>query len=161
MSHLHQLTNNVKLLQKCLLVHNGELFLVQREPNSTSRPNCWDFPGGNSEWPTDIAEPTVNLHQQDIAREIQEEAGLTLDPEIFTLDHLILFETFFDPEKQMFTVLTGWRIDLPTDFDRTTIHLSEEHVDHTWATPSHALNFDFGGPRGRFMQRMIQGAFPL
>src|SRR5688500_13998702 len=97
----HQLTSNVKLLQKIVLEKEGHILLLQRDPRSASRPNSWDFPGGNSEWPSGVTKATSNLHQLDTAREIQEETGIQVDPAKFSLPTLKYFETYFDPDKQI------------------------------------------------------------
>lgn len=152
----HQLTPNVKLLQKITLEHQGKALIVRRDANSFSRPNCWDLPGGNSEWPSDITEPTSNLHQRDASREVFEETGIHVDPEGFTQENLKYLETFFDPEKQVFTVLLGWLIQLPEDFNPNSVQLSEEHVEYLWVDPVSAGEFDFGGKRGEFLSRILR-----
>lgn len=154
----HQLTSNVKLLQKIVLVHRGRFLLLQRDPQSFSRPNCWDLPGGNSEWPTHITHPTSNLHQIDAAREVAEETGIELSPSAFTHNALVYFETFFDPGREIFTVLCGWRIELPDEEELSQVQLSEEHTDFVWETPGEALTLDFGGQKGAFLPRILQAA---
>lgn len=152
----HQLTPNVKLLQKVVLEHDGLVLILRRDANSFSRPDCWDFPGGNSEWPTDIVEPTSNLHQRDAAREVLEETGIHLVPAEFSQENLVYLETFFDPNKQIFTVLFGWHIPLPRNFDRNSIRLSHEHTEFSWIKPEEAQTFDFGGKKGEFLQRILR-----
>jgi 8-oxo-dGTP pyrophosphatase MutT (NUDIX family) len=154
----HQLTSNVKLLQKVVVQHQDKILLLQREPQSLSRPNYWDVPGGNSEWPTGLTEPTSNLHQADAAREVQEESGITIDPTEFTLDKLVYFETFFHPQKQVFTILCGWKIRLPNNFDPASVVISDEHSRYQWLNYTEALQQDFGGPVGSFMNRIISAA---
>lgn len=154
----HQLTENVKILQKCVVMHQGEVLLIQRPPDDSSRPNCWDFPGGNSEWPQGLRHNTSNLHQLDITREIREEVGLEVSPETFSLSALKYLETFYEPGREIYTVLLGWRLDLPADFDRQQIRLSHEHTTHVWVAPESARNYDFGGERGSFMLRILAGA---
>lgn len=148
----HQLTPNVKLLQKIVLERDGKILLLRRDANSFSRPNCWDFPGGNSEWPAEVIEPTSNLHQRDASREVYEETGIHIDPSEFSRGNLVYVETFFDPNKQVFTVLFGWRVSARTDI----IKLSEEHTEYVWITPSEAQSFDFGGKKGEFLLRILQ-----
>ena len=150
----HQLTSNVKLLQKIVLEKEGKILLLQRDPRSASRPNCWDFPGGNSEWPTGLSEPTSNLHQLDASREVEEETGILVSPNKFTQTQLKYFETFFDPEKQIFTILLGWYILLGSNTNE--VRLSEEHTEFVWVEKSEALNYDFGGAKGAFLPRIIK-----
>ncbi len=152
-----QLTPNVKLLQKIALVSQGKVLLLRRDAASFSRPGAWDLPGGNSEWPA-TTEPTVNLHQIDAAREVEEETGIGLTPDQFALANLIHLETHFDPERQIFTVLLGWRIVLPDSFGLESIRLSQEHTDYLWSKLDEASLMDFGGNKGQFMQRILQEA---
>lgn len=157
-SHKHQLTNNVKLLQKAVLIHNGRFLIVKRDANSKSRPECWDLPGGNSEWPESSNENMANMHQKDIAREIKEETGLTVFDQHFTLDNLTLFRTFFEAEKQVYTVITGWKVEMPSDFERSQVVLSDEHTEHKWITFEELVDYDFGGKKGEFIKDIIRGA---
>lgn len=74
----HQLTENVKLLQK-VVVWQGEKFLIlQRSADSATRPKCWDLPGGNVEWPASSVD-IQDSHLADLAREVKEETGLIID----------------------------------------------------------------------------------
>jgi 8-oxo-dGTP pyrophosphatase MutT (NUDIX family) len=154
----HQLTTNVKLLQKAVLIHRGEVLLLQREPNDQSRPNCWDTPGGNSEWPEQTAQPQSNPHLADICREIEEESSIVLDPATLNHDSLVYHETYYEPAREIFTVLFGWRIELPDEFNRSQVDISEEHQGAQWVTPQQAQDFDFGGPKGEFMKKIIAAA---
>lgn len=138
----HQLTPDVKLLQKAVLVHKGRVLLLQRDPSSKSRPEKWDLPGGNSEWPTEEKLGSRGLHQDDVAREIKEETGITVIPGHFTLNKMVYFDTtFFD---DVFTVLTGWMVELPHDFDPEQVVLSEEHTTYEWVAFDDAREYDFG-----------------
>lgn len=158
-THLeHQLTENVKLLQKAVLFHQGEVLIVQRSADADSRPNCWDTPGGNSEWPAQSAQPQNNPHLADICREIQEESSITIDPSTLGHADLVYHETYYDPTKEIFTVLFGWRIDLPDNFDRSQVQISDEHQDFAWVSPEQAQTYDFGGPRGDFMKKILTAA---
>lgn len=137
----HRLTQDVKLLQKAVIVHQGAVLLLQRDALAASRPLLWDLPGGNSEWP-DTSREGTNLHQQDIAREILEETGITIVPEHFSLDALVYFQTYF--LEDVFSIIVGWQVELPTDFDRDAIRLSEEHTTHKWVPFDEASTYDFG-----------------
>ena len=150
----HQLTSNVKLLQKVVLHWQGKVLMLQRSGDSASRPNCWDLPGGNSEWPQGYTQPISDLHKQDAAREVQEETGIVVEPSAFSLENLSYLETFFDPQKQIFTVLLGWSIQLtqpPSD-----VVLSHEHTAAQWLSLDEALNLDFGGQKGAFLAKILK-----
>ncbi|MCB9801061.1 MAG: NUDIX domain-containing protein [Pseudomonadales bacterium] len=137
----HQLTEDVKLLQKVVIVHKGKVLLLQRDPDSATRPEKWDLPGGNSEWPAEEKLGSRGLHQEDVAREIKEETGITVLPGHFTLDKMVYFDTTFF--NDVFTVLTGWMVELPHDFDTDLVVLSEEHTTYEWAEFDDAREYDF------------------
>lgn len=150
----HQLTQNVKLLQKIGLFWQGKVLMLQRDGESASRPLCWDLPGGNSEWPENITQPTSDLHIQDAIREIAEETGIQISADHFQKPNLTYVETFFDPEKQIFTVLFGWSIELQREPPQ--VQLSEEHIAFQWLPVPEALELDLGGSKGAFLQRILQ-----
>ncbi len=137
----HQLTENVKLLQKAVVVHKGRVLLLQRDDTASSRPSKWDLPGGNSEWPTTQQANTTSLHQADISREIKEETGITVVPGHFNRDAMVYFDTTF--YNEVFTVLTGWVAELPFDFDESEVTLSEEHTAFEWVPFDDARDYDF------------------
>lgn len=139
----HQLTENVKLLHKVAIVWNGHVLMLKRADNSASRPGKWDLPGGNSEWPTDLEENITNPHADDVAREIIEETGLVVTPEAFDLDRLVHFETFFDYEKQIYTVLCGWAAVLD-EKEAPEIQISDEHSEAVWVHKDELEQYDPG-----------------
>lgn len=153
----HQLTTNVKLLQKVVLLHQGAALLLKRAADSGSRPEKWDLAGGNSEWPG-LGQAGSGLHRLDLAREVKEETNLTIDPNQLNLDQLVFFDTFFDETKQIFSIICGWQYHLPDDFRREQVKISSEHTDLAWARLDDLAHFDFGGPKGEFVKRMIEQA---
>ena len=158
----HQLTENVKLLQKAAIIRNNngqrEVLILQRTADSTSRPNCWDLPGGNSNWPKDLDSSAANLHQADITREIEEETSLKTDPKNFTLDNLAHFSTYFEQSKQIFTVICGWKLAASAT-DGAEVQLSDEHQAFEWVTAEDLSNYDFGGDKGKFVVDTILKSF--
>lgn len=154
----HQLTESVKLLQKAVLIHSGSFLILQRDGNSQSRPFCWDLAGGNSEWPDTANENLESLHQQDISREIKEETGITVIPEHFTQQNLVSFKTFFESKQQLFSIIVGWKVELPEEFDISSVILSSEHVAYKWITLGELNDYDFGGLRGDFIKEMIRNS---
>lgn len=153
----HQLTHNVKLLQKAVLIHQSQALILKRSLDSKSRPQKWDLAGGNSEWP-DSTQSRFGLHQEDIAREIQEETGTSVDLKNFTLDNLVYFDTFFDTNKQIFSIICGWKYELPASFDRQQITISTEHSEMRWISLDEIGEIDFGGEHGEFVKKMIEKA---
>lgn len=162
MFHKHQLTNNVKLLQKAAIIRSQnsdlEVLLLKRSANAQSRSNCWDLPGGNSEWPDQNQISSANLHLGDIKREIFEETGLDVNKDILVLNNLIHFSTYFDSDRKMFTVICGWLIDY-FNTDQNTIKISSEHQEQAWVSETDLVNYDFGGVKGAFVLDIIKQAF--
>ncbi len=156
----HQLTENVKLLQKAVLLKAGKALIVRRSKDAASRPGFWDLPGGNSEWP-DTEGSGSGSHRRDIAREIEEETGVWVDPEAFATSSLIYFDTYFDSTKQVFTVINGWYLELLENFDDDKISLSDEHTEFAWISPEELEEYDFGGEAGLFVVNMIENAFAI
>jgi 8-oxo-dGTP pyrophosphatase MutT (NUDIX family) len=149
----HRLTDQVKLLQKAVITSDGAVLLLKRASNSVSRPNCWDLPGGNSEWPV-AQDFTRGLHLQDLVREIQEETGLVVSPDNVFQRDLIFFDTTFEPQKQMFTILVGWKHSL--NGDTPPVRVSEEHTEFAWVNPDNLNTYDFGF--AEFIPKMIRRA---
>jgi 8-oxo-dGTP pyrophosphatase MutT (NUDIX family) len=162
MSLQHQLTENVKLLQKVAIIRlnnsEPEVLLLQRSVNALSRPSCWDLPGGNSEWPSSAQISAANLHLSDISREILEETSLSVSENNFDLDKMVHFSTYFDNGKQIFTVICGWMVDFSLT-NQSEIQISDEHQNYIWASQANLANYDFGGENGAFVVDMIQKAF--
>lgn len=152
------LQKNVKLLQKAVLIHDGKFLILQRNEQAKSRPLCWDLPGGNSEWPENVTENLENLHQKDVAREILEETGITVFDEHFTFENMVLFRTFFEAESEVYSIITGWKVELPDDFERSQVQLSDEHINHKWVTFDELNEYDFGNKKGEFIKDVIRAA---
>ncbi|MBP7842633.1 NUDIX domain-containing protein [Candidatus Woesebacteria bacterium] len=150
------LQKNVKLLQKAVLIHDGKFLILQRNEKAKSRPLCWDLPGGNSEWPENVTENLENLHQKDVAREILEETGITVLDEHFTFENMVLFRTFFEAESEVYSIITGWKVELPDDFERSLVQLSDEHINHEWVTFDELNEYDFGNKKGEFIKDVIR-----
>lgn len=161
MSLKHQLTANTKLLQKASIIRQTatgkEVLLLKRDSQSLSRPSCWDLPGGNSEWPAPEQGSAADLHLQDIVREIEEETGLVAKVESFSLDKLTHLSTYFDKNKQVYTMICGWLLNF-NDTDQKDIQISDEHQEYAWVAETDLDSYDFGGDKGIFIVDMIKTA---
>lgn len=153
----HQLTEHTKLLQKVALVSDDKVLVLKRQESSDSRPGCWDLPGGNAVWP-ETAESRGSLHQADAAREVLEETGIALDESVFDMNSLAYFDTYFSEEKQVYTIIANWWVELPDNFDEDKIEISDEHTEFAWVTAEDLADYDFGGKKGEFVLRTIEDA---
>lgn len=157
----HQLTSHTKLLHKVALVQNGQVLLLHRSTDAKSRPGCWDLPGGNSEWPAQVQQPTADLHQLDISREIKEETNLDVPSDYFQLPALVLFRSFFEPQAQVYTIICGWHVRAELVSSLAVIHqgdvvCSHEHQGYAWSDLSGLAAYDFGGERGEFVRSIAE-----
>lgn len=135
----HQLTEQVKLLQKAVIMADGELLILKRSPHAFTRPAQWDLPGGNCEWPqsnTDVANPNL----PELLREIQEETGIVVDANLLSAVPLHV-STYFEADKQVYTIIVGWKILLPA---QPAVVISDEHIEFAWIKPEQFGNYDFG-----------------
>ncbi|MBU0974400.1 NUDIX domain-containing protein [Patescibacteria group bacterium] len=151
----HQLTDDVKLLQKVVLIHGDKLLILQREENSPSRPLAWDLPGGNAQYPETL-EDKENTHQKDAVREVFEETGIELLEDQFLTENLADFRTYFEAQKQVFSVIVGWKINLEDDFDEKSILISREHINYRWISFEEINNYNFGDFKGEFIKTIIK-----
>lgn len=113
-------TDDIKFLQKCILLHpeDDQRFLVlKRSPNSFSRPNDWDFPGGNVCY--------GEQHDDSLRREVQEETGLTITD--LAVAQII---TRYDDTKPLYSIFAGFVTTAPSDI----VVLSNEHTEYRWVT---------------------------
>lgn len=155
------LKGQVKLLQKAALIHQEKVLLLRRSKKEVNRPNCWDLPGGNVEWPVELKELSLpiitGLHRDGLAREIAEETSLEIEPKDIAHSNLVFFETTFQPKENIFTIITGWSISLDKDRDQITPKLSSEHDLYEWINPEQVQDYDFG--YAKFIPEIIQAAW--
>ncbi len=149
------LTENVKLLQKaCLVNDDGKILILKRQEGDVSRPGCWDLPGGNSEWPGSD-EGGFGQYKRDIVREVKEETGIDVDPTLINQSDQVYFDTFFDVDKQIFTIIVGWCFKSNT----TEVKLSDEHTAYAWVKKDELDDYDFGGKKGEFVKEILLESF--
>jgi len=161
---MQKLTEQVKLLQKVVLIHRGELLILKRAAQSYTRPNQWDLPGGNSQWPDQKQGNLTQPHRNDVLRELEEETGIMAEDQRLDLMGQMVrikpnyFGTYFEADKQLFSIIVGWQLYLPDDFDRASVSLSHEHTQQAWIRPSQFDEYDFGfaGAKDGFIRCMIE-----
>lgn len=156
-----QLTDQVKFLHKVVIMKTEQgqpRALILKRNNLSSRPGAWDLPGGNAEWPQAQQSNVADLHQLDIAREVKEESNLSVNHEIFDLDHLLFLMTYFEADRQIYTIICGWGINF-TDTDQALVKISDEHLDQAWISLEELDNYNFGEAKGEFVKDMIKNAF--
>ena len=156
---MHQLTPQVKLLHKIVLLHKNNFLILKRSSDSKSRPEKWDLPGGNSEWPEEVSNNIRDLHTLDVVREIWEETGLRFRPDVFNQENLTYFSTFFEADKGVYTVICGWVVKDLTDSLAKSVTISDEHSQFAWIGQGEIGKYDFGGERGEFVVEIIKNGF--
>jgi len=152
---LHQLTKNVKFLHKVAIIFEDKILLLKRSQDSINRPSSWDLPGGNSEWPEVGSESGFDYHLKDVVREIVEEAGIEVEIQRFNHNSMIYFRTYFDADKQIYTMICGWKLELET---KPKVTISHEHTKHQWVKAEALAGFDFGGEKGEFIKEIIRSS---
>ena len=103
---------------------NGQILVLVRSETDRRRPGGLDFPGGKIDPGEDILAGAV--------REIQEEAGFTVDPNDLT----VLFANTSAPDDEGVIVT---RLFCATTVDNPEITLSFEHSDYKWASLDEVL----------------------
>lgn len=155
--HSHQLTAEVKLLQKAVVVQGGKALILKRSADSGSRAEKWDLPGGNTEWP-DSLQDVRNPHLHDVVREVFEETGIELA--LSAVSDCVYVGSYFEPGKQIYTIILGWSITLPSGVVQQDILLSDEHTAFAWIGLSEFDQYDFGfaGDQNGFIRLMMEKA---
>jgi 8-oxo-dGTP diphosphatase len=119
-SHAYMFTDDIKFLQKVVVFHpsrKGQFVILKRTPDSHSRPNDWDFPGGNVLF--------GELHQQSLLREVKEETQMAikdLKP--------VQVKTDFNFDQQIYFIFVGHQAVA----NSTKVRLSQEHTEYKWVT---------------------------
>lgn len=151
---MHQLTENVKVLQKCVLYQQGKFLILKRAETAKTRPGCWDLPGGNVEWPkTD--QNLQDSHLAELVREVKEEMDIKISET--DLENCYL-GSYFEAKKQLYTLIFGWMTELETE---PKIKLSSEHTELAWISANQFdhYNFGFAGEKDGFIRKMVEQSF--
>ena len=135
-----KLLNNVKFLQKCIVVNkDGKILALRRDPNDVRRPNSWDFPGGNYEQGESVEEC--------IKREVREETTLiahALKP--------VYVASNMGPTYQNINVIALTQL---CDKWEGEVSLSDEHVEYRWVTPNEFMALETGDD-GSFLKDSVR-----
>ncbi len=128
-----KLLNNVKFLQKCIIVNDqGRILALRRNPNDVRRPNCWDLPGGNYE-----AGESVDGC---IKREIREETSL-----VAKSVRPIYIASNMGKAYSDINVIAVCQICIDWEGD---VVVSDEHIEYRWVTPDEFMAFETGDDGG-------------
>lgn len=126
-----------RVSQKAIIFNKeGKILTVYRSKTALSRPNTWDFPGGDLEFGEDTTEG--------ILREVKEETGLDIR-ELTPLDVASKID-----EKGEFWVTIAYTAK--TDSDKVT--LSFEHNEFKWITPEEFLDLESSETQKRFIKNL-------
>jgi len=116
----YMFTDDIKFLQKAVVFHpekDGVFLALKRSPDSFSRSNDWDLPGGNVLF--------GELHEESLRKEIREETDLGVE-KIKPVQVL----TNYDASQKIYYIFIGF-ICRAMGSD---VSLSEEHVEFRWVT---------------------------
>lgn len=151
----HRLTRHIKLLQKIVVQNGDKVLLLRRSPKAFYRAGAWDLPGGNAEWPD--ASDQRDLHKLDAVRELEEETGIVINSELIG-EQPIYFGSYFERTRELYTMIVGWRVNLPVDFDPESVQISDEHTEFAWMSLSRVDEYDFGfaGGGDGFIGQMLK-----
>src|SRR5690606_38888422 len=96
-------------------------------------------------------------HLQDVVREVEEETGIEVEVEKLQSCYV---GSFFETEKQVYTILLGWKLELPEDFNETSVLLSDEHFEFAWIEHEDFDQFDFGfaGEKEGFIRKIVNNS---
>lgn len=112
---------------KALLLHRGKALLVKRSASDLRAPGLWEFAGGKLEFGETPA--------QALAREVQEETGLTVQP------GPVLYAESFMASPSLHVVVNCFLCRSASN----AVTLSFEHDDYRWVTQSQLLALAGGG----------------
>lgn len=110
--------DDIKFSQKVVIFHpedDSKFLVLKRSKNQISRPDSWDFPGGNVSWGEN--------HEEALKREIIEETGLkTIEPKLLQIKTGMCKE-----ECCYFIYINHYCQSINLD-----VKLSPEHNKHIW-----------------------------
>lgn len=133
-----KILDNVRLIQKCLVVNSdGKILALRRDENDHSRSGAWDLPGGGYERGEEVIEA--------IKREVKEESGLTANSV-----YPIYFASKIGAKLGLFAGDTVFAICYVCRDWEGELVLSTEHEDYQWVTPQEFAKLNFAEDDGFF-----------
>ncbi len=125
--HAFMFTDDIKFLQKAVVFapYSRKFLALKRTAESFSRPNDWDFAGGNVLYGT--------LHEESLRNEVKEEAGLEVGK--LTPAQVV---TNYDKEKGVYHIFNGFYCKATSD----DVKLSDEHSEHNWVTKDEFIRLE-------------------
>ena len=129
----------IAISQKAIIFNKeGRILTLYRSKTAPSRPNTWDFPGGD----LDFGEDTT----KGILREVKEETSLDVK-------ELTLFDVSSKiNEKGEFWVTIAYKAKADSD----KVILSFEHTEFRWVAPEEFLNLESSETQKRFIKNLEQ-----
>jgi 8-oxo-dGTP diphosphatase len=115
--HAYMFSDDMKFLQKAIVFHPKEdkLLILRRSSDSFTRPNEWDFPGGNVLF--------GEMAEESLRKEIREESGL----EVTEIKPLSVITQM---REEIYALFINYSCKASTD----TVILSHEHSEYRWVT---------------------------
>ena len=129
--------NNRMLVARVVVTHGDKVLLIRRSKSDGSRAGFWEMPGG-------IVEDGESFEEA-ARREVKEETGLELGELEF--DHSASYE--FAGTKRIGTVFRA-------SVEITTVNLSDEHDDFTWADASNYDNHKLEDPYHEYLDKYFE-----
>ncbi len=127
--------NQRMLVARVVVTHNDKVLLLRRS-ETDSRSGFWEVPGG-------AVDPGESFEEAAV-RETMEEAGIKLDIGGLEFDHSASYE--FNGTKRIATVFTA-------ETAETSVKLSGEHDDFTWASKSNFDNLKLEDPYREYLEK--------
>ena len=131
--------DNVKVLLKAIIKKGDKFLVIQRSSDDVSRPNKWDFPGGNLEWGEDSMDCIV--------REIREETDLSVNG----IRAFYVVSEKKTLKKELFWVQIGY----VANYDCGEVKLSHEHQDYKWVDKDEFLKLESSDYLKEFVKNLV------
>lgn len=121
----YMFTDDIKFLQKEIIFHPTEdkFLILKRSADTFSRPNCWDFSGGNVLF--------GELHLDSLIEEISEETSLEVED-------IKPIQVVTNYEKEIYYIFVGYKCRAKS----SEVKISDEHSEYKWVTKEEFLKLN-------------------